>query len=79
MTKTHLVIGVGEVGSALAIQLADLGEQVVVVTRSGKGPEHMNIQRVAADASSLKELLSAAPEAVAIYNCANPPHYDKWE
>jgi nucleoside-diphosphate-sugar epimerase len=78
MTKTHLVIGAGEVGSALALQLADLGKQVVVVTRSGKGPDHINIQKVAADASSLKELLSAAPEAVAIYNCANPPHYDKW-
>jgi len=78
MTKTHLIIGAGEVGSALAIQLADLGEQVVVVTRSGKGPEHINIQKVAADASSLEELLSAAPEALAIYNCANPPHYDKW-
>ena len=43
MTKTHLVIGAGEVGSALALQLADLGKQVVVVTRSGKGPDHINI------------------------------------
>ena len=78
MTETHLVIGAGEVGSALAKQLADLGKQVVLVTRSGRGPVHRLIKKVAADASSLEDLISAAPEAVAIYNCANPPRYDKW-
>ena len=78
MTETHLVIGAGEVGSALAKQLADTGKQVVLVTRSGRGPEHRLIKIVAADASSLEDLLASAPEAVAIYNCANPPHYYKW-
>jgi nucleoside-diphosphate-sugar epimerase len=78
MSETHLVIGAGEVGSALASQLADAGRHVILVTRSGRGPEHPLIKRIAADASSLEELLSAAPRAVAIYNCVNPPHYNKW-
>jgi nucleoside-diphosphate-sugar epimerase len=73
-----LVVGAGEVGSALASQLADAGRHVILVTRSGRGPEHPLIKRIAADASSLEELLSAAPKAVAIYNCVNPPHYNKW-
>ena len=78
MSETHLVVGAGEVGSALATQLANAGKQVVLVTRSGRGPVHSNIKRVAADASSLEALLKAAPNAVAIYNCVNPPHYNKW-
>ena len=78
MSETHLVVGAGEVGSALASQLADAGRHVILVTRSGRGPEHPLIKRIAADASSLEELLSAAPKAVAIYNCVNPPHYNKW-
>ncbi|CAB4683399.1 MAG: NAD-dependent epimerase/dehydratase family protein [Actinobacteria bacterium] len=78
MSETHLVVGAGEVGSALAAQLADAGKQVILVTRSGRGPEHPLIKKVAADASSLEALLVAAPKAVAIYNCVNPPRYDKW-
>ena len=76
--ETHLVIGAGEVGSSLAMQLASAGKSVVLVTRSGKGPEHKLIKKVAADASSASDLLSAAPSAAVIYNCANPPHYNKW-
>ncbi len=78
MNETHLVVGSGEVGSALALQLAEAGKRVVVLTRSGRGPEHQLITRVSGDASNLNNLLQAAPSAVAIYNCVNPPHYDKW-
>jgi nucleoside-diphosphate-sugar epimerase len=78
MAESHLVLGAGEVGSALATQLASTGNQVILVTRSGRGPEHPLINRIAADATSLEALLAVAPEARAIYNCVNPPHYDKW-
>ena len=73
----HLVVGAGSVGTAVARQLAEEGSEVVVVTRSGSGPEGPGIRRVAADASSVDALTEAAPEAVAIYNCANPA-YHRW-
>jgi nucleoside-diphosphate-sugar epimerase len=76
--ETHVVIGAGQVGSSLALQLATAGKPVVLVTRSGNGPEHKLIKKVAADASSVSDLLKAAPSAAVIYNCANPPHYNKW-
>lgn len=75
--STHLVIGAGPVGSAVAQQLAEDGNDVVVVTRTGSGPKVGGVRRVAGDASNLDALLSVAPEAAAIYNCANPP-YHRW-
>ena len=75
---THLVVGAGEVGTAVARQLAASGHDVVIVTRSGSGPVAARIRRVAADASTVDALLAAAPTADVIYNCVNPP-YDKWE
>ena len=77
MSKTHVVVGAGVVGSALAKLLADDGQEVIVITRSGSGPTHKNIKRIAADVSDLSNLLQIAPSAVAIYNCANPP-YHQW-
>lgn len=74
---THLVVGAGAVGAALATHLADAGASVVLVTRSGSGPQHERIARVAADASSVSALRGAADGAVAVYNCANPP-YHQW-
>ena len=35
---THLVVGAGEVGSAVARQLAAAGVDVVIASRSGSGP-----------------------------------------
>ena len=77
MASTHLVVGAGAVGSALALQLVASGAEVTVVTRSGGGPSADGIRRVAADASSVEELLAALPTADAIHNCANPP-YHRW-
>ena len=77
MSNTHLVVGAGSVGSALANLLAEDGQEVIVVTRSGSGPNHKNIKRIASDASNVSKLLEIAPQAVAIYNCVNPP-YHRW-
>lgn len=73
----HVVVGAGPVGTATARLLADRGEQVVLVTRSGSGPEHPAITRVATDASSSDRLTVLADGGVALYNCANPP-YHRW-
>ena len=77
MSSTHLVVGAGVVGTALANLLAEDGQEVIVVTRSGSGPNHKNIKRIAADASNVSKLLEISPQAVAIYNCVNPP-YHRW-
>lgn len=73
----HLVVGAGTVGSALALLLAGRGEEVLLLSRSGSGPEHRAVRRVVGDASSADALMAAAGGCVAIYNCANP-RYDRW-
>jgi len=74
---THLVVGAGEVGSAVATVLADAGVDVVLASRSGRGPADPRIRLVSADASSVEALVAAAPDAVVIYNCVNP-EYHRW-
>ncbi|MEV4533301.1 NAD-dependent epimerase/dehydratase family protein [Asanoa sp. NPDC049518] len=71
----HVIVGAGAVGSATARQLAEAGEQVRLITRSGSGPVHPNIERVAADAGDAAALTRLSKDAVAIYNCANPPYH----
>jgi nucleoside-diphosphate-sugar epimerase len=73
----HLIVGAGPVGTATATLLAGNGEQVRIVTRSGSGPEHPAIERVAADATDAEQLSKLAAGAVALYNCANPL-YHRW-
>jgi nucleoside-diphosphate-sugar epimerase len=77
MSGTHVVVGAGIVGTTLAELLSNDGQDVMVITRSGSGPTHKNIKRVAADVRDLSKLLEIAPGAAAIYNCVNPP-YHRW-
>ena len=76
--STHLVIGAGPIGTRTALQLADGGADVRVVTRSGGGPDHPNVEKVAADASDAARMRELASGAVAVYNCANPT-YTRWD
>jgi len=76
--STHLVIGAGPVGTHTALLLADSGAHVRVVTRSGTGPEHPNVERVAADAADPARMRALADGAAAVYNCANPA-YTRWD
>jgi nucleoside-diphosphate-sugar epimerase len=71
----QLIVGAGAIGSATARQLAEAGETVTLVTRSGSGPEHPLIERVAADAGDAAALSRLAEGASVIYNCANPPYH----
>lgn len=73
----HIVVGAGPIGTATALLLAERGDEVIVVTRSGSGPSHPAITRTATDASSSATMTELASGAVAIYNCANPA-YHRW-
>lgn len=73
----HVIVGAGTIGGTTARLLAEAGERVRLVTRSGNGPDHANIERVAADATDAGTLRRLATGAVALYNCANPP-YHSW-
>jgi nucleoside-diphosphate-sugar epimerase len=73
----HVVVGAGAVGSAVTHLLIEQGHHVVVVTRSGSGPEHPAVERVRADAGDAERLTELTTGATALYNCANPP-YHRW-
>jgi nucleoside-diphosphate-sugar epimerase len=77
MAALHVIVGAGSVGAALAHQLTATGASVRMVSRSGSGPVHPAIERVAADATDAVRLTDLAQGAVALYNCANPP-YHRW-
>jgi nucleoside-diphosphate-sugar epimerase len=73
----HVIVGAGPVGSTTASLLAERGERVRVVTRSGGGPSHPLVERVAADATDPARLTELAEGATALYNCASPL-YHRW-
>jgi nucleoside-diphosphate-sugar epimerase len=74
----HLIVGAGTIGSALAVQLAEQGHDVVVASRRGTTPSGRGITSVALDATEVEALAGLARGAEAIYNCANPA-YHRWE
>jgi nucleoside-diphosphate-sugar epimerase len=73
----QVIVGAGPVGTATALLLADQGHQVRLLTRSGGGPEHHNIDRVAMDASDADALCRQAGQAAVLYSCGGPA-YHRW-
>ncbi|WP_216908025.1 NAD-dependent epimerase/dehydratase family protein [Nocardia noduli] len=71
----HVIIGRGGTASATALLLADRGEQVRVVSRSGTGPDHPNIERVALDATDATALAAVARGAATVFNTAMPAYH----
>lgn len=77
----HVIVGSGAIGSTIARLLAARGERSRVITRSGTGPDHALVEKVAADAADRAALIELTRGAEVIYNCANPPYTDwqaKW-
>ncbi|GGW55590.1 NAD-dependent epimerase [Streptomyces lucensis JCM 4490] len=64
------VIGAGATGVATARQLAGSGERVRLITRSGSGPDHPGIERIALDAGRTDELAEALDGAATVFNAA---------
>lgn len=78
MRGRHVVVGAGPVGRETARVLVAAGHEVVLVSRSGRGEPVPGATRVAADAADAERLTELAEGAQAIYNCVNPPAYDRW-
>ena len=76
MIPVHVVTGAGPVGSTVAQQLAEAGEQVRLLTRSGSGPVHPLIDRRRVDVSRPDALAEALEGAVAVHHCIHGSAYD---
>lgn len=83
-TPLHVIVGAGAVGTALARELVTTGARVRILTRSGSGPDHPAIERIALDVAAAStpgpaadRLAELTRDAVAIHNCANPA-YHRW-
>ncbi len=75
MNQIHVVTGAGPVGTTVALQLADQGHTVRLLTRSGSGPEHPLIERQRVDASRPEQLAAAFVGATAVYHCIHGSKY----
>ncbi|RYB91422.1 NAD-dependent epimerase/dehydratase family protein [Nocardioides glacieisoli] len=76
MNTVHVVTGAGPVGSTVALQLADAGHQVRLLTRSGSGPVHPLIDRRRVDVSRTEVLAETFDGAVAVHHCIHGSAYD---
>lgn len=75
-----IVIGAGPVGATVALQLAEAGRPVRLLTRSGSGPVHPLIERMRADASDPAALAEPFAGATAVFDCMHASAYrsDVW-
>lgn len=79
MSQHHVIVGAGPVGRHVAALLAERGDRVTVVTRSGRDTGLTGVQHVALDASDATALTRVTEGAAALHNCANPGDYTQWE
>jgi nucleoside-diphosphate-sugar epimerase len=71
----HVIIGRGATATAAALLLAESGDEVRMVSRSGGGPELPQVTRVALDAGDATALAEVAGGAATIINCAMPAYH----
>lgn len=74
----HLVLGAGPVGQHLAAILVAQGDEVVLASRSGAGPQVRGAVRRALDATDAEAVTREALGCVAVHNCLNPSAYHRW-
>lgn len=75
MSTLHVVTGAGPVGASIALQLADAGHPVRLLTRSGSGPEHPLVERRSVDVSQGDLLAEQFDGAAAVHHCIHGSAY----
>lgn len=70
-----VVTGAGPVGWTVAEQLAAAGHRVRVLTRSGSGPDHPRIEKMAVDVSDPAQLGELFRGAKAVFHCIHGSQY----
>jgi nucleoside-diphosphate-sugar epimerase len=80
MNDLYVVTGAGPVGWTVAEQLAGQGQRVRVLTRSGSGPEHPLVERLAVDVQDAARVRDALAGAAAVFHCIHGSSYaaDAW-
>ncbi|WP_067574742.1 NAD-dependent epimerase/dehydratase family protein [Nocardia acidivorans] len=73
----HVVAGAGGTGSRTALELAEAGERVRLVSRRGLGPEHPRIELAVGDTTDADRMSELATGAVSLINTTWPA-YDRW-
>lgn len=73
--QLHVVTGAGPVGSTIALQLAEQGHPVRLLTRSGGGPEHPLVERRRVDVSHADGLAEHFDGAAAVHHCIHGSAY----
>jgi nucleoside-diphosphate-sugar epimerase len=73
--RMHVVTGAGPVGSTIALQLAEQGHPVRLLTRSGSGPEHPLVERRRVDVSHADDLVEQLDGASVVHHCIHASAY----
>jgi nucleoside-diphosphate-sugar epimerase len=73
--KFHVIVGRGATASKTALLLAEDGERVRMISRTGGGPDHPLIDKVAADATDTDRLTELAEGADTLFNTAAPAYH----
>ncbi|WP_062984379.1 NAD-dependent epimerase [Nocardia anaemiae] len=72
---SHVIIGRGGTASATAVRLVESGDQVRMISRSGTGPRHPDIELIATDAVDAAALTDLVKGADTVFNTAMPAYH----
>ncbi|NRQ37208.1 NAD-dependent epimerase [Nonomuraea sp. NN258] len=70
-----MIVGRGAAASKTALLLAEDGERVRMISRSGEGPGHPLVEKVAADATDTDRLTELTEGARTLFTTAAPPYH----
>ncbi|WP_063780835.1 hypothetical protein [Nonomuraea sp. SBT364] len=71
----HVIVGRGAAASKTALLLAEDGERVRMISRTGGGPEHPLVERIAADADDTDRLTELTEGATTLFTTAAPAYH----